>query len=532
MAPAPGVWRPTPPANAPFLAPWLSRLRPWTLTADGGITNWAAYNAQPRAWGAARNPDGTLTSDPTGTGWIERFRAPAPPALGSATYAAEFDEVKALGAKASPARTPAQTETALFISGIAVAPLQAALRDLAARRGLDISDRARLFAAVTMSVADAGIVCWDCKYHYGLWRPITAIRLAAEDGNPATEADPAWEPLIATPPYPDYSSGANSLVGSATRALTRVLDSNRIDLYLSSPATNTTRHYESADALCQDTVDARVWSGLHFRTADVVALAAGTPGGRLGARPLPPAAADVARRPLLFVPATAVGCRVTRGAARARTAQGGAKPSSGDAEGGRRPRRDARRRGPVAATDEVDLLGQEAPEAGLQRARVRHALGTADEVPVADAGVQPRRAAPCVRRRVRRVGLPVEHVAGEQHGRAAGCPPRQHGLAADPAAVDLDRAEAAGERGPVLEEVVGAAVELPAALRQPGRRPPHGGPPLRAQAVGVPLVEVAGQHRGRRRPATARPTVSAPGGAPPARPNRGHSCARSRSSRT
>ena len=184
-------------------------------------------------------------------------------------------EVKALGAKASPARTPAQTETALFISAIAVAPLQAALRDLAARRGLDISDRARLFAAVTMSVADAGIVCWDCKYHYGLWRPITAIHQAAADGNPATEADPAWEPLIVTPPYPDYSSGANSLAGSATRALSRVLDSTRIDLYLSSPATNTTRHYESADALCQDTVDARVWSGLHFRTADVVALAAG-----------------------------------------------------------------------------------------------------------------------------------------------------------------------------------------------------------------------------------------------------------------
>ena len=227
VAPAPGVWRPTPPANAPFLAPWLSRLRPLTLTADGGITNWAAYNAQPRAWGAARNPDGTLTSDPLGTDWIERFRAPAPPALGSATYAAEFDEVKALGAKASPARTPAQTETALFISAIAVAPLQASIRDLAARRGLDISDRARLFAAVTMSVADAGIVCWDCKYHYGLWRPITAIRLAAEDGNPATEADPAWEPLIVTPPYPDYSSGANSLIGSVTRAMTRVLDTSR-----------------------------------------------------------------------------------------------------------------------------------------------------------------------------------------------------------------------------------------------------------------------------------------------------------------
>jgi len=275
VAPAPGVWRSTPPAMAPFFDPWLSRLRPMTLTADGGVTDWATYNAQPRAWGGARNPDGTLTGDPTGNAWIERFRAPAPPALGSATYAADFDEVKALGAKASPVRTPAQTETALFISGIAPVPFHWAVRDLAARRGLDISDRARLFAAVSMSISDAITVCWDCKYHYGLWRPITAVRQAAEDGNPATEADPAWEPLLVTPPYPDYSSGLNSVVGAGTRALSRVLDTTRLNLYVTSAATNTTRHYESADALCQDAVDARVWSGLHFRTADVVAMAGG-----------------------------------------------------------------------------------------------------------------------------------------------------------------------------------------------------------------------------------------------------------------
>ena len=215
-----------------------------------------------------------------------QFRPAAPPALTSATYTAEFDEVKALGAKASAQRTPAQTETVQFLSSIGQEPIQAALRDLATRYEMDISDRARLFAAVDMSVADAIIACWDSKFHYGLWRPITAIQLAAEDGNPATAADPAWEPLLVTPPYPDYISGLNSVMGALTRALTRVLGTHRIDLTISSPATNTTRYYEFADRLCADAVDARVWGGIHFRTADVLGQDAGPAGRRLGARPL------------------------------------------------------------------------------------------------------------------------------------------------------------------------------------------------------------------------------------------------------
>ena len=140
---------------------------------------------------------------------------------------------------------------------------------------MDISDRARLFAAVDMSVADAIIACWDSKVHYGFWRPITAIQLADEDGNPATAADPAWEPLLATPPYPDYVSGLNAVMGALTRALTRVLGTDRIDLTISSPVTNTTRYYEFADPLCADAVDARVWAGIHFRTADVLGMELG-----------------------------------------------------------------------------------------------------------------------------------------------------------------------------------------------------------------------------------------------------------------
>ena len=207
----------------------------------------------------------------------------------SAVYATDFAEVKALGARTSPQRTPAQTETALYISNFTGAPFQAALRDLVKRRGFDISDSARLFAAVNMSTADAVCACWDCKLHYGFWRPITAIRQAGEDGNPATEADPAWEPLLATPPYPDYNSGLNSTVGAQTQALTRVLGTDRIDLTVTSPATNTTRRYEYAAPLRQDAVDARVWSGIHFRFADVSGTRRGDEYRRLGARPLLPA---------------------------------------------------------------------------------------------------------------------------------------------------------------------------------------------------------------------------------------------------
>jgi hypothetical protein len=239
-----GVWRPTPPANAPFLAPWLSKLRPLTLTSPS------------------------------------QFRPAAPPPLTSATYTKEFNEVKMLGSKADSLRTPAQTETALFFTDIAIGPLQASLRDLAARHKMDISDSARLFAAVDMSIADGAILTWDSKFHFGLWRPITAIRLAADDGNPDTEAAPAWDSLIPAPPYPDYTSGLTTAVGALCRSLTRLLGSNDIDLNITSeaagkPGAPLTRHYGSATDLNRDAVDARVWSGIHFRTADVRGSAMG-----------------------------------------------------------------------------------------------------------------------------------------------------------------------------------------------------------------------------------------------------------------
>jgi len=238
-APAPGIWRPTTPAYAPFFAKFLSTTTPLMIDSPS------------------------------------QFRPGPPPDLTSAEYARDFEEVKAFGRKEGSARTPLQTETGLFISTITPEPYHAALRDLAVRREMDISDRARMFAAVSMSVADAIICCWDSKNYYGFWRPITAIQLAEEDGNAATSADPDWDSLLPNPPYPDYTSGLNSVTGSSTRALTRVLGTDRIDLHITSPVTNTTRYYEFADPIYTDSVDGRVWVGLHFRFADVAAMAGG-----------------------------------------------------------------------------------------------------------------------------------------------------------------------------------------------------------------------------------------------------------------
>jgi len=242
---APGVWRPTPPAFAPFFAPWLATVRPFLL----------------------RSPS--------------QFRPGPPPALTSAQYTADFNEVKAMGAKTGSSRTPAQTTTALFFSDIAVGPVQASLRDLVTRHGFDISQSARVFAAVDLSLADSLIASWDSKLLYGFWRPVTAIDLADTDGNPDTERDAAWEPLIPTPPYPDYPSGLTPNLGALTRVLSRLLGNGRVDLNITSvaaglPGPPLTRHYEYASTLNQDVIDARVWLGIHFRTADVAGSAIGT----------------------------------------------------------------------------------------------------------------------------------------------------------------------------------------------------------------------------------------------------------------
>ncbi|MGA5500203.1 vanadium-dependent haloperoxidase [Streptomyces umbrinus] len=231
VTPAPGVWRPTPPAFAPMAVPWLGFVRP------------------------------LLLKSPT------QIRLPGPDALNSKAYARDVAEVKAMGAASGSARTPAQTETALFWNDNVPRQYQAAFRDLATRRHLDLDDSARMFALLNASAADAAIACWRGKYDHAYWRPITAIRLADTDGNPATTPDPAWSPLVATPPYPEYPSGHACLTGPTTAGLSHLFGARHIDLRVDSAVTGTTRHYTTAKALNQETMSARIWLGFHFRKA-------------------------------------------------------------------------------------------------------------------------------------------------------------------------------------------------------------------------------------------------------------------------
>lgn len=239
--PAPGVWRPTPPASLPFTVPWMGAVKPLLVRS------------------------GAQFGDPG-----------PPPALASARYTRDFDEVKKLGSANSTTRTTEQTATARFFSGNPIIQFNTALRDQMSVRQLDIVGAARMFAAVGMSYADAIISVWYAKYRYGFWRPITAINLADTDGNPATTADPGWVPLLATPPYPDYVSGYSGAIGAFTRALERVLQTRHLRLnFISTAVPGVTRSYDSGTVLDREVVDARVWLGFHFRFADTRGLRMG-----------------------------------------------------------------------------------------------------------------------------------------------------------------------------------------------------------------------------------------------------------------
>ncbi|MGZ4615010.1 MAG: vanadium-dependent haloperoxidase [Actinomycetes bacterium] len=240
QAPAPGVWRPTPPANLAMFVPWMGSVTPLLIRTGA------------------------------------QFDPGPPPSLTSHRYTRDYKEVKALGASTGSTRTAEQTATALFFSGNAAVQFNAAARDQVALRHLDIVRAARMLAAVDMSIADAIIGVWNAKLKYGFWRPITAINLADTDRNPRTTADPSWTPLLVTPPYPEYVSGYSGAVGAFARALSDTLGTRRLNLTLISTAVpGVEQQYGTAASVTQAVVDARVWLGIHFRTAD-------TRGARLG----------------------------------------------------------------------------------------------------------------------------------------------------------------------------------------------------------------------------------------------------------
>jgi membrane-associated phospholipid phosphatase len=246
FAPAGALWWvPTPPAFAPALLPNWPLVTPWCMTEGS------------------------------------QFRAAAPPSPGSAAYTAAFREVKRLGQVNSASRTADQTQIALFWAdgaGTVTPPGHwlVIAQGISQQRHLSLLENARLFALLGLTVADAAVVSWDSKYYYKLWRPITGIQHADVDGNPDTVADPAWQPLLATPPFPSYTSGHSTFSGGAARILDLYLGTDAVPFStLSDGLSGVQRSFTSLSQAAAEAGQSRIYGGIHWQYDNVAGLASG-----------------------------------------------------------------------------------------------------------------------------------------------------------------------------------------------------------------------------------------------------------------
>lgn len=223
---------------------------------------------------------------------VEEFRPPPAPALASAEWAAEYNQVKLVGATNSTTRTPEQREIALFWAdgpGTETPPghWNKIAHQLARKKGLDLLDAARLFAALNVTMADAGVVCWNAKYLYNWWRPITAIRAGDKDGNPATEPDPNWWPLINTPPFPEHTSGHSTFSGAAAAVLTGLSGSDEFEFVaMSDGLPGVVRRFRRFSDAAREAGMSRIYGGIHFASANERGLESGSKIGTFVARNL------------------------------------------------------------------------------------------------------------------------------------------------------------------------------------------------------------------------------------------------------
>ena len=196
------------------------------------------------------------------------FRGRAPHGLRTRAYAADFNEVKAFGSTVSSVRMPDQTAAAQYWGLTnATGTISSILRSVALGQGGTLADHARLLARAYTNAADGLIVTWRDKARYSFWRPVTAIHEAASDGNGATQADSGWTSLIAAPPYPDQPSGLSTLGCAVVDTMQHFYGRDQATFSGTTPG-NVTRTFTSFSEVCADIVDARVWSGIHFRFAD------------------------------------------------------------------------------------------------------------------------------------------------------------------------------------------------------------------------------------------------------------------------
>ena len=230
-APGPGVWQPN--AAGPVLGLCLPGMRPLALRR------------------------------------ASQFRPGPPFRLTSRAYAADFDQVKELGRDTSTTRTPEQTAQARFWTDHDIRQWNDGMLRLAADRGLDLVQTARMLAMAHVAGGDAMIACFDAKYHYWFWRPYQAIHQADADGNPATLADPNWLPLGATPNFPEYPSAHACHSGAVVQALDSFFGTDRVPFSLDSRMTHATRDYGRLHDVVDEVDRARVLVGFHFRNSDL-----------------------------------------------------------------------------------------------------------------------------------------------------------------------------------------------------------------------------------------------------------------------
>ena len=242
-------WRPTPsllpgppPSFAPGLTPWVAGVRAFTMKRNS------------------------------------QFRVDPPPDPTSKEWARDYKEVKSIGSLLSTTRSAEQTDIGYFWADSGPVLWQNALRYISGHYLNDIGDSARMYALAEAALADASIACWESKYFYTAWRPITAIRLGDQDGNPLTDVDPDWQPLINTPNFPEYPSGHASTSGAISHVLQRLFGSDALSFQMTttnSMALKKTRTFSQLSQAEQEVVDARVYVGIHYRNSDTTARAQG-----------------------------------------------------------------------------------------------------------------------------------------------------------------------------------------------------------------------------------------------------------------
>jgi hypothetical protein len=244
---------------------------PYTAPGAGNPGVWVSVGAAPAVLPGWKNVNLWVLRN------LSQFQPDGPPPLNSRRYARDYNEIKQIGSLTSLTRTEQQTEIARFWLASPTVIWNGVARQVIEARGLDLSATARALALIYLASADASIACWNAKYTFNFWRPITAIRNGDVDDNVRTEGDPAWAPLFATPQHPEYLSG-HSTNSSAMATVLMLLFGDKLGapIVATSPTNpGFERHWATFSEGVEEVIEARIYSGIHYRTSDEDGAAVG-----------------------------------------------------------------------------------------------------------------------------------------------------------------------------------------------------------------------------------------------------------------